>query len=58
VADRIGEDPEPIAVRLGVVSLQRGAQGHHPAVLGLEVVDLEVQVELLGVLTRRPLRRP
>ncbi len=56
MADGVGEDAPAVPVRADGVLLQGGAEGQDAALLGVDVVDFEVQVELLGVLAVGPLR--
>jgi hypothetical protein len=56
VADGVGVDAEAVAVGFGVVLLQGRAEGQDAALFGLDVVDFEVEVELLGMLAVGPLR--
>src|SRR4030095_14235522 len=56
VADGVGVDAETVAVRGGGVPLHSCAEGQDATLFGLDVVDLEVEVELLGVLAVGPLR--
>lgn len=52
---RVEEDPEAAAVaRLMLVS--GGAHPHHDGLGAVQIVDLDVQVHLLGHLLPRPLR--
>src|SRR3954447_15647299 len=57
VADRIGIDAPAVALGADGVLLQGRAEGQDAALLGLDVIDFEVDVELLGVLAVGPLRR-
>src|SRR3954447_50164 len=56
VADGVGVDAPAVAVGADGVLLQGRAQGQDTALLGLDVVDFEVEMELLGVLAVGPLR--
>jgi biotin operon repressor len=56
VANGVGVDAEAVAVGADAVPLQGRAEGQDAALFGLDVVDFEVEVELLGVLAVGPLR--
>lgn len=56
VSDGVGVDAEAVAVGADAVPLQRRTEGQDAALFGLDVVDFEVEVELLGVLAVGPLR--
>src|SRR5215469_11830107 len=57
MADRVSVDPPAVAVGADGVLVQRRAEVEDAALLGLDIVYFEVQVELLGVLAVGPLRR-
>src|SRR6478735_12190050 len=56
VADGVGVDAPAVAVGADGVLPQGRAEGEDAALLGLDVVDIEVEMELLGVLPVGPLR--
>src|SRR5689334_19384654 len=56
VADRVSVDPPAVAVGADEVLLKRRAEVEDAALLGLDLVHFEVEVELLGVLAVGPLR--
>ena len=55
VADGVGVHAEAVTVGADGVVLHGRAEGQDTVLFGVDVVDLEVEVELLGVLAVRPL---